>query len=270
MDTELFKAQPGSVQLIANPVYDLSDKCIEYGSNLQGASADKYKNSSEKIISREVFTRSHEQVLVYHRAALCLCESGWAHTAQPLLKVMFEALVNCIIVAKKDSEFRAFQMYVYEYFRLVSYGVFPKKVIQEIDQRIIERLASEKDKKRAREFLSRKPNLYWYSNYYKGPRDLIKQEFPSLLENYNLTCSASHAGQMGYKMFDSEYWGEDINPRRDRYSANTIVVFSIRYLLEFNALRDHYEELKNFSRYETLLKELVVLRPGIEKLKSKE
>jgi len=215
-----------------------------------------------------MMTRSHEQVVTYHRAIITLAELGWAHTAQPMLKVMIEALINCVVVAREDHDFRAFKMMAFEYIKLKQEGIIKEHDLKQIEDIIIPRLPSDKDKRRALVFLkSSKLGLYWYADEFRGPRDVIRKELPTLLDNYNVTCSASHSGQLGYKMFDLDPHREDINPRKDPYAANTIIIMSVRFLLEFNALRNHFENSGQDRKYSDCIKELVSLRPLIESSK---
>lgn len=258
---------------IDGEIVNFCGHCIEYASDLQGMSSSKYKktDSKWKILTREVLTRSHEQMVVYHRAIFCLSKNGWAITTNPLLRTMLEVFVNCIVVTKEDNEFRAFKYLSFEPLKMNTDDLETRiKVLKEIEKELIPNLVDE-DKKRANEFLSEsKLGLYWYQGIYSGPRDVIKKEAPILLDHYQIGGSASHGGLIGYKIFDSDWHREDINPRTDIYPANLSIMASARYLLEYNGLRDNFEDLGQIKRYQYLLKKIGELKKLSEKNDSED
>lgn len=266
-----------SDQLIFDDVYDLNDSIVDYASKLQEASHEKYikTKSNWSPFAREIFTRTHEQIVTNQRAILCLAENGWAHVSQPNMRTMIEGLVNCVIIAREDSEFRAFKYVVFEHLRMADINYPAANPTPSTDEELTQRVKTEVGKlvshltsnnqDRAIEYIKRKKRgLYWYEETYKGPREAIKNEAPTLLLHYDVGGSASHGGQIGYKFFDSDPYVENINRRKDKKAANTVVMISLRYLLEFNLLRNNFEKLNMGQLYSKYLEKLLQLRKIIE------
>lgn len=256
--------------LILGRIYELSDKVIKYGSDLQMESRKKYylTKSTWMQFTRGVTEQLHESAITYHRSILCLAENGWAQNASPLLRTIIELIVNCAVVVEEDCEFRSFKYSSFELLRLDSTPEERERSKRELKAQLFDYL-DEENKKRAEEYFNQKTyGLYWYDGIYKGPRDVLRKNAPSLLDIYDLGGSASHGGQIGYKFFDENPKLKDINPRKDPYSANLSVVFSIRLLLEFCLIRDRFEKLGLERHYDKYVKELSGLKALVENTKS--
>lgn len=256
--------------LILRPIYELSDKVIKYGSDMQLASREKYYLSSSTWmeLTRAVAERLHEPAITYHRANLCLAQNGWSQNSVPLIRAIIESMINYAVITEEDCEFRSFKYLVFELLRLDSTPEERERSKKELKEQMFHYL-DENNKIRAEEYLNKKTHgLYWYDGIYKGPRDVLRKTAPSLLDAYDLGGSASHGGQIGYKFFDEDPKLKDINPRKDPYSANLSIVFSIRYLLEFCLIRDRFEKLGLEDYYDKYVKDLVGLRALVENTKS--
>lgn len=256
--------------LILESIYDLSDKAIKYDSDLQIISRNKYylKKSTWIPITRSVIERLHESAITTHRSILCLAENGWAQNTAPLLRTIIELVVNCAVVIEEDCEMRSFRYLVSELLRLDSTPEERERSKKELKDQLFNYL-DDRDREKAEKYLNQeKHDLYWYSGIYKGPRDILKKKAPSLLDAYDLGGSASHGCQIGYKFFSEDPNLTNINPRKDPYSANLSVVFSIRFLLEFSLIRDSFEKLGLNSHYDKYVKKLAGLKHLIEETKS--
>lgn len=255
--------------LILGTIYDLSDKVIKYGSDLQIASRNKYyiTKSTWMPLTRSVLEKLHESAITYHRSIICLAENGWAQNTSPLLRTIIELIVNCSVIVEVDCEMRSFRYLVFELLKLDLTSEERERSKRELKDQLFSHL-EERNRKKAEEYLNKqKQGLYWYAGIYKGPRDVLKKKAPSLLDAYNLGGSASHGGQIGYKFFDANPNLKDINPRKDPYSANLSIVFSIRYLLEFSLMRDSFEKLGLGHYYHKYVKDLIGLRDLVEDTK---
>lgn len=252
--------------LILGKIYDLSDKVIRYGSDLQTASREKYyiPESTWMPLTRSVLEKLHESAITYHRSTICLAENGWAQNVNPLLRTMIELIVNCGVIVEGDCEMRSFRYLVFELLKLDLTPGDHERSKRELKEQLFSHL-DESNRKKAEEYLNKqKLGLYWYSGIYEGPRDVLKKRAPSLLDAYSLGSSASHGGQVGYKFFDENANLKDINPRKDPYSANLSIVFSIRLLLEFSLTRESFEKLGLEHYYHKYLKELIILKDLVQ------
>lgn len=256
--------------LILGSVYDLSEKVIKYGSNLQIASTNEcyLKKSTWGPITRGVMERLHESIITYHRAIVCLAQNGWALNTQPLLRTMIDLIVNCAVIVEGDCEMRSFRYLVFELLKLDSTLEEKERSKKELKEQLYKYL-NEFGRNKAEEYLNQqKRDFYWYSGIYRGPKEVLGKVAPTLLDAYEMGSSAVHGGQIGYKFFEKDRNLKDINPRKDHYSANLSIIFSTRYLLEFSLIRDNFEKLGLEHYYHKCLEELSGLRDLVENTKS--
>ncbi|MBU0633435.1 MAG: hypothetical protein KKA52_00045 [Candidatus Omnitrophica bacterium] len=247
----------------------MSDDVINYGSDLQMTSRSKYFLTQSKWmqLTRHVLEQQSESGITYHRAIVCLAENGWAHNSTPLIRTLIELIVNCGVLTEEDYEFRAFRYIAFELLKVKDDIQKRETTKDEIRKQVFVYMDGE-DIKKAEKYLNQKDlGIYWYSGIYNGPRHVIKEKAPFLMDSYDLGGSASHGGQFGYKILDESPELKDINPRKDPYSANLAVALSIRFLLELSLLRDKFEQLGLNANYDKHFKKHMALRIIIERSK---
>ncbi len=253
-------------------VEKLSNQVIDYSSKIQEASNFAIVGNDARALTREILAGLHEQIINYHRAIFCLSQSGWAHTTGPLIRSEIEILISQIVMGKDDSDcdYRAFVYTVFDNCRDSiedKNGEMFRSQLKNIRDNLLPLLNTE-DRKRAEIFLNRdKFDQYWYSEWYKGPRKVIKLEAPELVDFYEMFGSAAHGGLLGFKFFDEHSTKRNINSRNNPYHSNMAIVFSLRFLIEFSRVRCIIEKLEFELDGAFLQEALISLRNEVELLK---
>lgn len=250
----------GEKGIILKKVYDLSDKVIAYGAELQNTSNKR----QVPPITRGALERLHESTITYHRAVLCLAENGWAQNSNPLLRTMIELIINSAVITEKDFEIRSFRYFAFENLRIASTPAERELTKEELREYLFGYLSKE-NRQSAENYMAKEQyGNFWYSDIYHGPTDVLQKIAPVCLHAYNMGSSAVHGGQIGYKFFDQQKNLRAINARQDSYSANLSAIFSIRHLLEFSMVRDRFEGANLKHYYKGYVQELSGLKSLFE------
>lgn len=275
-------AQEKTIYLIEETNHSLSEDILNYASDIQASSSARHKEQPPLHI--HAVEKLHMQATNYYQAIARLCESGWAHTAHPISRVILECFANMAVIFETDNSFRAFKWASHEHFYFAyqeNGSLGPASEIadlEDIKSQIRASLyvgLSDSDKKRADEYLERfqknkKPAMYWYVPQYKGPRSILSKFAPSLLLQYNLGGNASHAASIGFDFFRTPKYEPSISARYDPYNANLCLIVNSRYLLELCYLRNFWEKLGLDDTYQACLLKIHKVSEIVNGLKEKK
>lgn len=246
---------------ISKNVRKFHKKVIIFTSFTQEISNNKHADSKPNKFSRGIFFKLHAYAVVLHRSILSLCDNGWAQTTPVLLRSIMDVFISLLVIAEKDSEYRAFK-----YFYFFQMQAKEDKNISENEKtRFNNELNDGLDKldfitqKRIKQFIKQKKFAgYWFSPEYKNPTHVLKQltiQKSDLVFMYRTYSAAAHGGHVGTGIHLDQPDRIDITQCSNPRKAKLAVIGSCRYLLTICLLRNEFENLGLNKIYSELLKE---------------
>lgn len=241
---------------------------------LQGASNKIYAKSKTNRMSRGVFYKLHAYAIVLHNSILSLCDDGWSQVTPALLRAMLDVFANLLVIAEKDSEYRAFKYFYFYNMKVQNDQNIPKKTKEKPRRQMTEGLKELEPTIRARieKFIkAKKFGTYWFWPDYRSPSDVFRKltERPSqIILLYGVYSAASHGGHVGSVMFLDQPDQIDTRQRSNPKSAKMAVIASCRHLLEICGLRNEFEELGLTKMYSDLWEIFLSFESAMPPIKS--
>ena len=241
---------------------------------MQGASNKIYAGSKTNLMSRRAFFKLHAYAIVLHNSILSLCNDGWSQVTPALLRIMLDVFANLLVIAEKDSEYRAFKYFYFYHMKAENGQNIPKKNKEKLRKQMTEGLNELEAPVRARieKFIeAKKFGTYWFFPEYRSPSDvfsyLTKKEF-GISRMYGIYSMTGHGGHIGSVLFLDQPDLIDTQPRSNPIKAKMAVIASCRHLLEICGLRNQFQKLGLTEMYSDLWKIFLRFESAMPLIKS--